>query len=82
MATRKADNATHQATFDPALLQSMIDQAVERIMAVKEQEQKAERSDTMHKAIKRAFEKAGFKDVVLYDAAKTLPEQPGVSILT
>ena len=35
MATRKADNATHQATFDPALLQSMIDQAVERIMAVK-----------------------------------------------
>jgi hypothetical protein len=80
---RKAENTTQdQPTFDPALLQGMIDQAVERILATKAQEQKAERSDTVHKAIIRAFEKAGYRDVILYDSSKTLPEQPNVSILT
>jgi len=65
-------------------MQSMIDQAVQRILALKAEEAKADRTGTMHKAITSAFSKAGYKNIQLLDASKPLSakENEGVTILT
>jgi hypothetical protein len=50
-------------------------------MAAKASEARTSDTDKAHKATVAAFYKAGFKDVVLFDASKTLAEQPNVTVL-
>jgi hypothetical protein len=80
--------ATRKPTFDindPAF-QAILKEAVAAQMAAQAAENaskaKAEAKGDIHARIIAAFQKAGFKDVVLFDPSKPLSAQPNVTCLT
>jgi len=90
-AARKANTEaptaqeTRAPTFDlndPAL-QAIIAQAVAVALAAQKHEGRS-KTDTnkTDQSVVRAFEKKGFKNVVLFDRTKLLAQQPDVTVLT
>jgi len=72
---------THVDINDP-VLQEIIAEAVAARMAAEKAAQKSADGGKIDTTIIRAFEKKGFKDIVLFDRTKTLAQQPEVAVLT
>jgi len=75
--------------ISPEMLAQMISQAVAAALANAQAERKEayvkglpDKWVKTEAAVAKAFQKAGYKDIVLYDRTKTLAEQPNVTILT
>ena len=90
MANRKTPETpttqaeTRQPTFDlnDPVFKEILAQAVAAAMAAKEAEKPAKDAAKMDATIIRAFERKGYKNVVLFDRNKLLVEQPDCTVLT
>lgn len=78
-----------EVKISPEMLAKLVADAVAAAMAQNKEQAmangKAKSQDEKIKrdvAIAKAFEKAGYKDIVLMDTTKLLPQQPNVTILT
>ena len=82
--TNTTTETPRQPTFDinDPVLQEIIAEAVAARMAAEKAAQKSADSGKIDTTIIRAFEKKGFKDIVLFDRTKTLAQQPEVTVLT
>jgi hypothetical protein len=82
--TKTTTETPRQPTFDinDPVLQKIIAEAVAARMAAEKAAQKSADGSKIDTTIVRAFEKKGFKDIVLLDRTKTLAQQPDVTVLT
>jgi hypothetical protein len=92
MAFRKTNTNTTNAqaessrapTFDlnDPVLQQIIAQAVAAAMTQKQSQERANDTAKTDTALVKAFEKAGYKNITLFDRTKLLSQQPDVTVLT
>lgn len=75
--------APRQPTFDvnDPTFQRILAEAVAARMAAEKAAEKATDTSKVDTTIIKAFQKAGYKSVVLFDRTKTLAEQPDVTVL-
>jgi len=90
MATRKANTTSTSAeaprapTFDlnDPVLQQIIAQAVAAAPAQKQSQERTVDTAKTDIALVKAFEKAGYKNITLFDRTKLLSQQPDCTVLT